>query len=401
MKQLEVSVVVPVGQRVDSLADLHAAYRRGLDECGMTYEMLYVLDGPKPAAREELLSLRRAGEPIKVIQLGKPFGEATALMVGFANSSGAKLVTLPAYFQIEPREVGKLLSALEGADFVVARRWPRRGGRLEALRRAGFHGLLKLITGESFNDLGCGARAMNRRVAEEITLYGEQHRLLPVLAAQQGFKVVELDAAQSDRDRFRGRYPVREYVHRVLDILTVFFLVRFTKKPLRFFGMIGSATFGVGALVVAALLVQRVAFAHPLADRPALLLACLFVVLGVQLFALGLLGELIIFTHAKDLKDYRVADVVDAGLARGRRTAQAGPAAQASPAAVQPSQAVQASQALQAIQAGLASQPNLTSKAGPTSQAGPAIEPGGAGPAGPGSQAGQDTARLLPDAVTR
>lgn len=321
MKQVEVSVVVPVGQRVDDLETLHAAYARGLAACGVSWEMLYVLDGPKAAARRQLLRLRDAGESVKIIQLGKSFGEATALMVGFANASGARLLTLPAYFQIEETEIGKLLEAGNEADLVIARRWPRRVTGLDGIRRRGFHALLRLVTGESFQDLGCGARALNRRVAEDITIYGEQHRLLPVLAAQQGFRVREVDVAQSARDDFRGRYRVREYVHRVLDILTVFFLVRFTKKPLRFFGMIGSGVFGFGAVVVAALLVERLAFARPLADRPALLLACLFVVLGVQLFALGLLGELIIFTHAKDIKDYRVADVIDAGL--GRREAAA------------------------------------------------------------------------------
>src|SRR5690606_663056 len=104
---------------------------------------------------------------------------------------------------------------------------------------------------------------------------------------------------------------VQEYLHRVLDVLTVFFLVRFTKKPLRFFGTIGSATFAVGGVAAAVMVAQRLAFAQPLADRPALLLACLFIVLGVQLFALGLLGELIIFTHARELREYRVANVVE------------------------------------------------------------------------------------------
>ncbi len=324
MKQVELSVVVPVGDRVDDVAALHADYRQGLDGCGVSYEILYVLDGGRAEARRELMILRDSGEPIKIVQLGKSFGEATALMVGFANSSGARLMTLPAYFQIDAVEIPKLLRACDDADLVIARRWPRRVKGLDGLRRRGFHRLLRLITGESFNDLGCGARVLNRRVAEEITIYGEQHRLLPVLAAKQGFRVREVDLSQSQRDDFRGRYRLREYVHRFLDVLTIFFLVRFTKKPLRFFGMIGSATFGVGALVVVALLVQRLAFARPLADRPALLLACLFVVLGVQLFALGLLGELIIFTHAKDLKDYRVADIIDARLGRRDRPGLAG-----------------------------------------------------------------------------
>src|SRR5690606_13870338 len=199
--------------------------------------------------------------------------------------------------------------------------------------REAFHRLLRLITGERFRDLGCSVRVLNRQVIDEIDLYGDQHRLLPVLANRQGFRVLEVDVAQSPHDAFRGRYRLREYLHRVLDVLTVFFLVRFTKKPLRFFGTLGSATFAIGGVAAAVLIAQRLLLGQPLADRPALLLACLFIVLGVQLFALGLLGELIIFTHARQLKEYRVANLVEAvakdpvpGRERGteapRRTAE-------------------------------------------------------------------------------
>jgi hypothetical protein len=315
MRRVELSVVIPVGARTDDLEALHFDYREGLDRCGLTYEMVYVLDGKRPE-RQQLVKLRDAGEPIKIVTLGKSFGEATALMVGFANTDGARLMTLPAYFQVESRDLPMLVDAAGESDLVVAKRWPRRGSRWEHWRRNGFHRLLRTITKESFSDLGCGVRLMSRRVAKEITIYGDQHRLLPVLAAQHGFLVTEIEIAQSSRDEFRGRYRLREYAHRLLDLFTVFFLMRFTKKPLRFFGMIGSGTFVLGALVVAVLVAQRLVFDIALADRPALLLGCLLMVLGVQLFALGLLGELIIFTHAKDLKEYRVADIVDA---RGRR----------------------------------------------------------------------------------
>jgi hypothetical protein len=177
------------------------------------------------------------------------------------------------------------------------------------MRRDAFHRLIA-SGGQRFNDLGCGARAMKRRVLEEISLYGDQHRFLPVLANRQGFRVVEIDLAQSPLDRYDGGYRVRDYAHRVLDIFTVFFLVRFTKKPLRFFGMVGASTFLIGALLVTYLAIDRLVFLHPLADRPALLLSSLLVVLGMQLFALGLLGELIIFTHARDIKDYQIDEVV-------------------------------------------------------------------------------------------
>ena len=120
----------------------------------------------------------------------------------------------------------------------------------------------------------------------------------------------EVEVRQSPKDRFTGRYRSREYAHRALDIFTVFFLVRFTKKPLRFFGMIGASTFGVGALVLLVLVVQRLGGVG-LSDRPALLLSSLLVVMGLQLFALGLLGELIIFTHARGLKDYQVDEIIE------------------------------------------------------------------------------------------
>lgn len=307
---LELSVVIPVGERTDDLAALHAEYRRGLDACGVSYEMIYVLDGSRAAVREALLALDEPPERVRILELAKAFGEATTLMTAFAAARGTKLMTLPAYFQVRSDELPKLLTASKEADMVVARRWPRRGNALERLRREAFHRLLRLITGERFRDLGCSVRVLNRQVIDEIDLYGDQHRLLPVLANRQGFRVLEVDVAQSPHDAFRGRYRLREYLHRVLDVLTVFFLVRFTKKPLRFFGTLGSATFAIGGVAAAVLIAQRLLLGQPLADRPALLLACLFIVLGVQLFALGLLGELIIFTHARNLKDYQVAEII-------------------------------------------------------------------------------------------
>jgi hypothetical protein len=179
------------------------------------------------------------------------------------------------------------------------------------MRRGAFHHVLARVTGLKLSDLGCGARAMKRKVLEEITLYGDQHRFLPVLASRQGFHVTEVDVPQSPQDRNVEGYRVREYAHRFLDIFTVFFLVRFTKKPLRFFGMLGVITFAIGAALVTYMVVERMFFDVGLANRPALLLSSLLVVLGLQLFAIGLLGELIIFTHARGMKDYQVEEIVE------------------------------------------------------------------------------------------
>ena len=307
---VEISAVVPVGMRHADVGELFRDYKAGLEQLGRPYEIIFVLDGAHPQVAAALEQLRLQGERIVIVTLTKSFGEATALMAGFERARGATLLTLPAYFQIESGGIAQLVEALATSDVAIACRWPRAGGPFESLRRTVFHRAVRLMTGFAFNDLGCGARALKRRVVDEIFLYGDQHRFMAVLAHRQGFRVTEVRVAQSPKDRFEGRYRVREYAHRALDIMTVLFLVRFTKKPLRFFGMIGLALAGVGTLLLLALVVARIGFDHPLADRPALLLSSLLLVLGLQLFALGLLGELIIFTHARDIKDYQVESVI-------------------------------------------------------------------------------------------
>jgi len=310
-RTVEVSALIAFVARRSAPTKLYTEYRAGLDKLGRSYEVIFVLDGRRNEAAEALAQLQSEGEPITVICLSRPFGEATALMVAFSQARGAIVLTLPAYHQVEGSEIPKLVDALVSSDLAISHRSPRAGAGLERMRRGAFHGLVRWMTGLQFRDLGCGARAMKRRVLEEISLYGEQHRFLPILADRQGFRVTEIDVRQSAQDRFEGAYRPREYTHQILDILTVFFLVRFTKKPLRFFGMIGATTFGLGALVIAWLVVERLFFGQALADRPALLLASLLAVVGMQLFAIGLLGELIIFTHARHIKDYQVESVIE------------------------------------------------------------------------------------------
>jgi hypothetical protein len=323
---VQVSVIVPVGERQTSLADLYAGYKSGLAALGVPYEFVFVLDGPQPNYEKSLARLVAEGEPITIVCLSRWFGEATALMVGFEHAAGAVVFTLPAYSQVEASEFGKLYAALDTADLAVAHREPRATQWFQTLRRGVFHGLLRFVTRLQFRDLGCNVRALRRKVLEEIRLYGDQQRFLPVLAERQGFRVAEIAVRQAKNDRHDQTYPPRNYMRGFLDIFTVFFLVRFTKKPLRFFGMIGVATFAIGILELLYLVFDRIWFSNPLADRPALLLASLMIVLGVQIFALGLLGELIIFTHAGGNKDYQIDRVIqysDAGSLPAKSTAVA------------------------------------------------------------------------------
>lgn len=304
------SVIVPVGSRRADIKPLYYQYKAGVSAIGMPFEFIFVLDGPLEDAARGLDELLRSGEDVTIVTLTRQFGEAAALMAGFERAAGDAILTLPAYHQIEPQDIRKLVAALTACDVVIGRRWPRYGNFIDRMRRAAFHGLVNFVTGSRLRDLGCGARVMRRQVFEEIDLYGDQHRFIPILATRLGFRIGEVDVRQSAQDRFARVYRPREYARQLLDVFSIFFLVRFTKKPLRFFGMLGAATFSIGAVLIAYLCVDRLFFAEKLADRPALLLAALLVVLGMQIFALGLLGELIIFTHARGMKDYRVEEVI-------------------------------------------------------------------------------------------
>jgi glycosyltransferase involved in cell wall biosynthesis len=311
-KEIEVSAVVPVCDRFDATGLLVREYLSALEKSGKSFELVYVLDGNKVDLARDLASLASKERKLRVIQLANQFGEATALSAGIEYTTGTVIVTLPAYYQVEAPEITRLVTEFDDCDMAVAARWPRAAAsKFEVFRRKAFHWLVKGVTGSSFNDLGCGVRALKRNVAEEVPIYGDQHRFLPLLASRRGFVVREVQLRQSDKDRHKGGYGARVYIRRILDILTVFFLVRFTKKPLRFFGMIGSITFLMGTVFLAYVVIERLFFGIALADRPALLLSSLLVVLGLQIFALGLLGELIIFTHARELKEYAIEKIVN------------------------------------------------------------------------------------------
>ena len=311
-KNIEISAIVPVGDRLDNTGSLASEYLESLKATDRSFELVYVLDGRHEELCKELVKLAANEKRLKIVQLARSFGESAALTAGFEQTTGEIVLTLPAYYQIQADEILKLIAELDSCDAAIGARWPRASSfKFEVVRRKLFHWLVSHVIGDTFNDLGCGARALKRSVCDEVPIYGDQHRFLPLLAFRRGFRVHEVQVLQSDKDRYEGRYGPRVYVQRLLDILAVFFLVRFTKKPLRFFGMIGTVTFAVGAIFLVYIVFERVFYDIALADRPALLLSSLLVVLGLQIFGLGLLGELIIFTHAQDIKEYTIEKIVN------------------------------------------------------------------------------------------
>ena len=308
----DVSVVIPVVERHGDLAQLHGELAAELERLGFTAEFLFVVDGQLRAVVPALRQLPgRPGQEVLIILLGGPFGESAALTTGFAKARAERIVTVASYFQVEPAGLGAALRLLDdGTDLVVARRDPRIDSRFNRLQSRLFHGIVRRLTGTPFHDVSCGFRAMHRRVARELNLYGGLHRFIPLLAHHAGFVVREIPVPQRQEDRASRYYGTSTYLGRLLDVLNVFFLTRFTRTPLRFFGPLGAGLFALGFVIDLIVAMEKILFATGLADRALLLLGVLLMVLGVQILSLGLVGEIIIFTHARNVREYKVAEVI-------------------------------------------------------------------------------------------
>ena len=308
----DIDVIVTVSGRADDLTALHRRRGEALRAAGYRPSFTYVVDGDLPEARDTLVALARSSDDACVIQLSRQFGETAAILAGFANTKSEQLMILPAFEQVETASLPRVLEALEGADLVTVRRYPRCDSAWRRGQSYVFEAFLRRV-GSKFRDPGCTVHALKRTVLDETQLYGEQHGFLPLLAANVGFKVVEIDLPQARRDAARRFQRTRSYVHRLVDILSVFFLTRFTRRPLRFFGPVGAGCTVAGLLGLAIVVVQRLLFGMPLAERPALILSSLFVALGLQVLAIGLIGELIVFIHARSMRQYRVREIIEAG----------------------------------------------------------------------------------------
>jgi len=310
----DVSVVIPVVERYGDLRQLYTEFSAELSRLGKSSEFIFVIDEQLRDAVPVLRELQeRTEQELVIVLMGGPFGESAALTAGLERARGDSIVTLAAYFQVQPSGLGPALAALdEGPDLVVGRRFPRIDSYFNRLQSRLFHRIVSRLTGTNFHDISCGFKVMKPQVARELNLYGGMHRFIPVLALSHGFAVREIDVAQRSEDRSTRFHGTGTYLGRLLDILSIFFLTKFTRQPLRFFGLLGVALFAMGVGVDLIVVTEKLFFDTGLSDRALLLLGVLLMVLGVQTLSLGLVGEIIIFTHARKVRSYHVAEVIRA-----------------------------------------------------------------------------------------
>ena len=314
VKKIDLSIIITLSEinTYDNIPELYYAYKKSIELTGLTYEFIYVVDRESQNILNELFKLKETGERIELIELAKWFGDAAALNAGFEQSSGKIILTLPGYRQIDESELSGFINSFKNVDMLIAVRSRKRDNLLHRLQANIFHSLVRLTLGMKFNDLGCIVRIFSRELLQKIYIYGDQHRFLPILANRSGFKVEEYAVAQYYTDIAKRVYSLMHYTDRLVNFISIFFLVKFTKKPLRFFGFPGILIFTLGSLMALFLFVQRMFFNVGLADRPIVLVSILLIVFGIQLFAIGLVAEIIIFTHSRESKEYIIEEIYHA-----------------------------------------------------------------------------------------
>lgn len=313
--RVELSVIIPISVKdfYDGVTALYKEYKESVESTALSHEFIFVTDAESSAILDELNYLANEDGKIKIVKLAKWFGDAAALNAGFENAEGAKILTLPAYKQIDNNEIPILIKSFGDEDMLIASRARVKDKFFHRLQARIFHYLVRLSLGMNFSDLGCKVRILKREVLDRVYLYGDQYRFLPLLASRYGFKVKERKVSSYYTDSPREIYSFGHYTERIVDLISIFFLIKFTKKPLRFFGLPGFIIFLAGCIIALYLFIERVIFDTGLADRPIVLVSILLIVFGIQLFAIGLVAEIIIFTHSKESKDYIVDEIIQKG----------------------------------------------------------------------------------------
>ena len=310
---LDLSVLIPISERHDDIKDIFIQHHNVLKRKNLTHEFIFVLDGFFPDAEKQLNELQSShADIVKVVKFNRNFGEAKALNAAFKQSTGRRILTLSAYFQVIPDELQKLLDSFtDDIDVAFGARYPRKDNFFNRIQSRIFHFLINYLTVESFQDISCGIRLMNREVLQKVSLYGDLHRFIPLLAIHSGFKVKEIPLQQASEDKSLRLHGPGVYLRRLLDILTLFFLIKFTQKPLRFFGLWGSGIGFIGVLITTVTIGERYFSDTSLADRPLFLVGILFIVLGIQTFFIGLVAEIILFMHKPSEPHYNIEEKVE------------------------------------------------------------------------------------------
>jgi len=309
VEEIEISVVVPVlneSETVQALAEKVAAV---LDGVGTTFEIVFVDDGSRDGTAAAVRAAHGVDPRVKLVRLRRNFGKAAALCAGFDASSGAIVITMDGDLQDDPDEIPRFLETLEHQNLDLVSGWKRQRQDPASKRLASrlFNWVTRKLARVELHDFNCGFKAYRREVLEEIAVYGELHRYIPVLASRNGFDVGEIAVQHHPRRHGQSKYGWDRFYKGLLDLITVLFITRYTRRPLHLFGVIGLGSLLTGLGINLYLLILWLQGQY-LSNRPLLLLGILLMLLGIQVLTTGLIGEMITFKNFQRSDTYSVKE---------------------------------------------------------------------------------------------
>lgn len=318
MKNPGISIVVPVYNEEENLLFLHQAIIDVMKSIGKEYEIIYVDDGSSDKSLSFLKEVANKDSNVTVLQFRKNYGQTAALTAGFDYARGEIIISMDGDLQNDPKDIKKLLHVLDqGYDVVSGWRKNRKDNFfLRCLPSIAANKLISWITGVPLHDYGCTLKAYKREILQDVRLYGEMHRFIPVYTHLSGAKVAEVEVSHNHRFRGKSKYGLSRIIKVFLDMLVVKFLASYSTKPIYLFGGVGLVCLSLGVLIGALVLGMRIFFDFHMNRSPLLLFTAMLTIIGVQFMLMGLLAEINMRTYYESQEKviYSVRNVFKHGL---------------------------------------------------------------------------------------
>jgi glycosyltransferase involved in cell wall biosynthesis len=308
----DLSILVPVLDEAESVGELASRVAVVAETLGLTFELVFVDDGSIDGTAERVRDAHRRDPRVKLVRLRRNFGKAAALCAGFDHCRGRLVVTMDGDLQDDPGEIPRLLEALESRDLDLVSGWKRQRNDPASKRYPSrlFNWVTRRLAQVELHDFNCGFKAYRREVLEQVSIYGELHRYIPVLASRRGFKVGEIEVRHHPRRHGSSKYGWDRLYKGLLDLVTVLFITKYTRRPLHLFGGFGLLFLVTGFGINLYLAIQWFQ-GEALSSRPLLLFGVLLMVLGFQISTTGLLGEMITFKNFRRTDSYSIKELVE------------------------------------------------------------------------------------------
>ena len=312
---MKLSIVIPVYNERENIAVLYRQLIQVLQPLGRPYEILFVDDGSQDGSREELKNVAAHDANVKLVLFRRNYGQTAAMQAGLQHATGDILVTLDGDLQNDPNDIPMMVQWIdEGYDLVHGWRKNRQDAWLSRkLPSKLANWLIARTTRFPIHDLGCTLKAIRREIAQELELYGEMHRFIPILAHQKGARCIEVVTTHHPRRFGESKYGISRTLRVVLDLLTVKYLLDYYASPMKLFGFLGIASTALGSLTGLMTVAMKMFGSVDMTGNPLLLLTVFSFMAGLQFFSLGLLGEVCarIYYAADNKRNYTVRELVN------------------------------------------------------------------------------------------